>query len=269
MGAWSRQAAQDGNFSLSRRLNRTSPTTRAPRTGSLTISFRTILLIILLALALRTYEWIRHDYRMPWTPLSLAAPIGPFTTRKIDALTDDTPFCHALLDEATIGYSRLPPLDAGPQCGYDNGVTLTRNQSQSLGYNPAAKTSCPMAVSLVLWERQIVYAATVRHLGTTVEAITTYGSYSCRRIGGGQTGAYSEHATANAIDIAAFRLADGRTVSVAGHWDADDARSRFLKEVRDGACTLFATTLSPDYNKAHADHLHFDQARRGGARYCR
>jgi len=56
---------------------------------------------------------------------------------------------------------------------------------------------------------------------------------------------------------------------VAGHWDADDERSRFLKEVRDGGCTLFATTLSPDYNKAHADHLHFDQARRGGSHYCR
>jgi hypothetical protein len=99
--------------------------------------------------------------------------------------------------------------------------------------------------------------------------VLTYGSYSCRRIGHAQTGNYSEHATANAIDIVAFRLADGRTVSVAGHWDADDERSRFLKEVRDGGCTLFATTLSPDYNEAHADHLHFDQARRGGYQYCR
>ena len=41
--------------------------------------------------------------------------------------------------------------------------------------------------------------------------------------------------------------------------------------VRDGACDLFATVLSPDYNAAHADHLHFDQAMRGamGWRGCR
>jgi hypothetical protein len=41
--------------------------------------------------------------------------------------------------------------------------------------------------------------------------------------------------------------------------------------VRDGACRLFATTLSPDYNAAHADHLHLDQANRGagGWRACR
>ncbi|MDP1909506.1 MAG: extensin family protein, partial [Hyphomicrobium sp.] len=41
-------------------------------------------------------------------------------------------------------------------------------------------------------------------------------------------------------------------------------------DVRDGACRLFSTTLSPDYNAAHADHLHFDQASRGavGGRLC-
>ncbi|MEH6792210.1 extensin-like domain-containing protein [Parasphingorhabdus sp.] len=230
---------------------------------------RLILFVIALALLLRGYEWVSHDYRMPWTPLSLAAPIGPFTTRKIDALADDTPRCHRLLEEAAIDYSPLPPVEAGANCGYDNGVSLSQDQPRDIAYNPAAKTTCPMAVSLVLWEKQIVRAAALRHLDTTVEAITTFGSYSCRRIGGGQTGNFSEHATANAIDIAAFRLADGRTVSVAGHWNADDERSRFLKEVRDGACTLFATTLSPDYNKAHADHLHLDQAPRGGYQYCR
>ena len=235
----------------------------------MTISYRTILLVIALALALRGYEWVRYDHRMPWTPLSLAAPIGPFTTRKIDGLADDNPFCHALLEEAAIRYSPLPSVKAGPDCGYDNGVALSQDQPQAIAHTPATRTSCPMAVSLVLWEKQIVNAAAVRHLGTPVDQIVTYGSYSCRRIGGGQTGAYSEHAQANAIDIAAFRLADGRTVSVAGHWNANDERSRFLKEVRDGACTLFATTLSPDYNKAHEDHLHFDQARRGGSRYCR
>ena len=230
---------------------------------------RLILFVIALALLLRGYEWVSRDYRMPWTPLSLAAQIGPFTTRKIGALADDTPRCHRLLQEASIGYSPLPPVTAGPQCGYDNGVALTRDQPQSIAYSPAAKTSCPMAASLVLWENQIVKAAAREHLGTTVEQIITYGSYSCRRIGGGESGNFSEHATANAIDIAAFRLADGRTVSVAGHWNANDERSRFLKEVRDGACDIFATTLSPDYNKAHADHLHFDQARRGGYQYCR
>ena len=51
----------------------------------------------------------------------------------------------------------------------------------------------------------------------------------------------------------------------------DPAERRFLRRVRDGACGLFATVLSPDYNAAHRDHLHLDQADRGmgGWRSCR
>ena len=75
----------------------------------------------------------------------------------------------------------------------------------------------------------------------------------------------------NAIDIAGFRLEDGTRISVVDDWDEDGPRSVFLRDVRDGACDLFATVLSPDYNAAHRDHLHLDQAARGemGWRGCR
>ncbi len=35
----------------------------------------------------------------------------------------------------------------------------------------------------------------------------------------------------------------------------------FLREVKTGGCQLFGTTLSPDYNAAHADHFHLDMGR--------
>ncbi|WP_375292508.1 extensin family protein, partial [Sphingomonas melonis] len=84
-------------------------------------------------------------------------------------------------------------------------------------------------------------------------------------------GTWSEHATADAVDIAGFRLADGRRITVVGDWTGSGDKAAFLREVRDGACRLFATTLSPDYNAAHRDHLHLDQADRGamGWRACR
>jgi hypothetical protein len=58
---------------------------------------------------------------------------------------------------------------------------------------------------------------------------------------------------------------------VLGDWEDQDGKAAFLREVRDGACPLFATVLSPDYNAAHRDHFHFDQADRGewGWRGCR
>jgi len=57
---------------------------------------------------------------------------------------------------------------------------------------------------------------------------------------------------------------------VLGDWNDADDDAAFLREVRSGACELFSTVLSPDYNAAHADHLHFDQAARGamGWRGC-
>jgi len=88
---------------------------------------------------------------------------------------------------------------------------------------------------------------------------------------GRDAGACSEHATADAVDVAGFVLAGGKRITVVRDWQGDDAEARFLHEVRDGACRLFATTLSPDYNAAHRDHLHLDQAERGswGWRACR
>ena len=55
-------------------------------------------------------------------------------------------------------------------------------------------------------------------------------------------------------------------------WDSADARkAAFLRDIRDGACGMFTTVLSPDYNAAHRDHFHLDQANRGmmGWRACR
>ena len=122
-----------------------------------------------------------------------------------------------------------------------------------------------------MWEREIVQPAALRLLGRRLASVDHYGSYSCRRLYGRGDGALSEHATADAIDIAGFRLAGGRRISVLGDWSGGGAEAAFLREVRGGACDLFATVLSPNYNAAHADHLHFDQASRGpgGWRGCR
>ena len=38
---------------------------------------------------------------------------------------------------------------------------------------------------------------------------------------------------------------------------------RFLDDIHEGACGLFATVLGPDYNALHANHFHFEMARWG------
>ena len=211
---------------------------------------------------------------LPWTPLDLGAPVGAATGRKLAALGDDAPHCRALLDRAGVRYTALPARrPAGEaQCGYDEATRLTRGGARRIAFAPAdVGTSCAVAAALAMWEWNVVTPAARRNFGQRVTRIEHFGSYSCRRMYGRDAGAWSEHSTANALDIAAFRLADGTRISVVGDWDDTGAKGRFLRAVRDGACDLFATVLSPDYNAAHRDHFHLDQADRGAMawRACR
>ena len=236
--------------------------------------FKTLLVLATLGfLGLLLYGYGRnHPEDMPWTPLDLSQPIGAFTGRKLVALRGDAEQCRTLLSRSGVAYTALPPRDAAGQCGYQDGIRLRSGGALDIAYRPTGLgTSCPVAAALALWEWNVVQAAAIEHLGSKVAAIDHFGSYNCRRIYGRSEGSWSEHSTANAVDIAGFRLEDGRRLTIIGDWDDRGGKGRFLRAVRDGACPLFATVLSPDYNAAHRDHLHFDQAERGamGWRGCR
>lgn len=208
----------------------------------------------------------------PWTELDLGDPIGAYTGPKLAALTDEPRQCRSLLRSAGSGDQRVPPLNAAPPCGFGDGMRLLPAHDHSVAWRPAGPvTSCPVAAALAIWEREVVQPAAERHFAQRVTAIDHAGSYSCRRIYGRSEGRYSEHATADAFDILGFRLEDEIAISVLRDWSAEGAKADFLRDVRDGACGLFSTVLSPDYNAAHANHLHFDQAERGawGGRLCR
>ncbi|PTW46246.1 hypothetical protein C8J25_10524 [Sphingomonas faeni] len=231
-----------------------------------------VALVVIATLALMLWASLRGRPRdVPWAPLDLGQPIGLFTGRKLTALTKDFPQCRALLDRAGVRYTVLPPRKGDGQCGYADGVRLTGG-ARKIAFAPAGLgVACPVAAALAMWEWDIVQPAAERHIGARVATIDHFGSYSCRRIAGSHSSNWSEHATADAVDIAGFRLTDGTRITVARDWKGDAPKAAFLRDVRDGACQLFATTLSPDYNAAHADHLHLDQANRGATRWraCR
>jgi len=208
---------------------------------------------------------------LPWTPLDLAQPIGMFTGRKLAGLTQDFPKCRALLDRAGVKYTVLATVSAG-QCGYRDGVRLAAGGARRVALAPPnVGMACPVAAALSVWEWEVVQPAARRYFGQRVVAIDHLGSYNCRRMYGRSQGDFSEHATADAIDVAGFRLEDGTTVSVLADWKDEGDKGTFLRAVRNGACELYSTVLSPEYNAAHRDHLHLDQAERGqmGWRACR
>ncbi len=232
-----------------------------------------VALAVITVLGLILWSTLRgRPQDLPWTPLDLGQPIGLMTGRKLNALTQSYPACRAALERAGVRYTALPPRSGEGQCGYSDGVRFTSGGARRIDFAPAGLgVACPVAAALTIWEWDVVQPAAERHFGTKVTSIDHFGSYSCRRIYGRDAGTWSEHSTADAVDIAGFRLGNGTRITVARDWKGDTAKAAFLREVRDGACQLFATTLSPDYNAAHADHFHLDQADRGamGWRACR
>ena len=208
----------------------------------------------------------RHPENLPWTALDLTRPVGMFTGRKLAALRDHPALCPQLMREAGIHFEALPPRSGGPACTSDDAVRFAAGGARSIDIAPDVGMSCPVAAGLALWEWHVVQPAAARHFGSRVAAAEHLGTYSCRRVNGREDAEWSEHATANAIDVAAFRLEDGRRVSIVEDWTGTPEERAFLREVRDGACGLFATVLSPDYNAAHRNHLHLEDDR---ARFCR
>ena len=218
----------------------------------------TVIVVLIAFGAGRGWDWLRaHPQHNPWAPLSLADPPGLATGQKLSVLRSDTALCIDVLDRGEIAFDRLPPSGEGA-CYRADRTVLTNWPIQ-----PATpEMTCATAAALLLWQRHAVEPEAVRLLGSPFARFEHLGTYNCRRIGGSATGRWSEHATGNAIDIAGFVLSDGTEISVLRDWDEDGPRGAFLRQVRDGACEVFSTTLSPDYNGAHADHFHLDKASR-------
>ena len=195
----------------------------------------------------------------PWAPLDVQAEPTFVTWLKRRRLREQPPACFAALDTAGLRYDRVP--DQRGSCPLVNAVRLS-----GPGYSSGFVATCPLAVALALFERHALRLAAQRWFDRGVRRIEHVGTYACRNVYGREKGRRSEHASANAIDITGFVLSDGRPVSVQRDWGGDSPRARFLRDVRDGACRFFDVVLSPGYNAAHRDHLHFDM---GPFRACR
>ena len=168
--------------------------------------------------------------------------------------------CLNDLTRLKVRYSLLPDKNYGAGCSAISSVNLT---SIGIPITNVTAIQCTLARTLALWTRDDVQAAARQIFGSPVVRLESFGSYSCRNVKGRpqMAGTRSEHATANAVDISGFVLADGRRVTVENGWQGSDDERHFLRSIRGSACKRFQTVLSPDFNAAHHDHLHFDLGR--------
>jgi len=214
-----------------------------------------LLWTLVLIMALLANRAIPRQH-LPWKSLAVVDPVGMATRVKAARAGADPALCRAILKKAGLSFVEAPSKDEGAFCKVRDALLVEGGMARLIPSE--APMVCREALALSVWERQVVQPAADEVLGQGVTGLEHYGTYACRRMYGRPDGPVSEHATADAIDLAAFRLADGSSVSVLRDWNDPGPKGQFLRRVRDGACRVFATTLSPDYNAEHADHLHLD-----------
>ncbi|MCR0982142.1 extensin-like domain-containing protein [Roseomonas populi] len=203
----------------------------------------------------------------PTAPLDLREPPGLLTRYKLSRMAREPGLCAESFAMSGIPIPTLPPQPERDGCGIAEPVRMPG----PLRFQPGAPVvNCPLAAAWTIFERHGLQPAAEAAFGQRVTAVRHLGAYNCRNVYHRANARRSQHATANAIDIAGFTLADGRAVNLPGDWRAAGAPSSgsgdFLRAVRDSACRVFGAVLGPDYNAAHRDHFHLD---RGGWGTCR
>lgn len=203
------------------------------------------------------------------TSVRIAAPVGPGPAARRTGAVSAAPNwregerCISNLSAVGARFTPLADRDMGANCSARSSVRLADIGVPQTNLGPM---TCQLAGAYTGWIRHAVQPAARQVYGKDVARVETFGTLACRNIYNLQAGPRSEHAYANAIDVAAFVLEDGTKVSVLGGWRGDERDRRFLRLLHASACRRFGTVLGPEYNAAHANHFHFDMAER---RFCR
>jgi hypothetical protein len=167
--------------------------------------------------------------------------------------------------------AEIPATDKA--CTVNNPVSIaeiaTPEGSVALPEKPIL--NCVFAKRFSSWVSDIAAPVVMAHAGSPLSSLATGPGYQCRGRNGDSTSKISEHAFGNAIDIAAFRLANKKSVPVNAQSLGDKESGRWMTALRISGCGYFTTVLGPGANAAHAEHFHFDlgiHGKSGNYRIC-
>ena len=166
--------------------------------------------------------------------------------------------CPAVLS-GQVEAKALPPI-AENQCAVQSPLAVTGvlANGRMIPLSGEAVLGCGMATALPVWAAAVDSYLWARE-NTRIESIIVGTSYMCRTRNHVEDADLSEHGFANALDVVGFRLEDGRTVTPVEGWaDGLSPDGRLLRFAHDAGCASFTTTLGPEANALHVDHLHFD-----------
>lgn len=227
---------------------------------------RLTLLVLVIGAAVLVLRQGVLPYRWSILPaIDMAEPNTWLLDWRLADLKEDRALCQQVLNEPQISAQLVADRPVKDGCGWSAAVRMSSAGQARL---PVETLTCETAVAVAMWLEHEVQSRARHILGSPVASIRHMGSYSCRNIVGSKLwrNVRSEHATANALDIAGFTLADGRHISVLQKWRGNGPEGRFLREIHAAACRYFRVAIGPDFNAAHKDHFHYD---RGFLSRCR
>lgn len=126
------------------------------------------------------------------------------------------------------------------QCGTPAPLLLhSVGAVDKIEFSPAPLMNCRLVAGLSEWVEKVLQPVAHEMLGSRIKRIVGASSYSCRNIYNNPKLWLSEHATGNAVDIAGFVTADGRTILVAKGWGPTErditAAKKKAAEVKEAA----------------------------------
>jgi hypothetical protein len=161
----------------------------------------------------------------------------------------------ALTEEIAIAPS-IPDIHGPGGCGGEDLVRLEAvvlPDKHRVQVKPAATLRCKMASAIADWIRADM-APLAKNLGSVIGDLDNFDSYDCRGRNGVAGAPLSEHGRANALDVRAFKLADGQSITLTDRTVSRDLRESVLHSM----CARFTTVLGPGSDGYHEEHIHLD-----------
>ena len=175
--------------------------------------------------------------------------------------------CRLALTDAVAVAPSIPDIHGPGGCGGDDLVRLEAvvlPDQRQVALQPPAILRCAMASQIADWVRTDIAPLTVS-LGSVISVLDNFDSFECRGRNRVVGAPLSEHGRANALDVRAFKLANGRSISLTDRTAPREVRENVLHSV----CTRFTTVLGPGSDGYHEDHIHLDlMQRRNNYKIC-
>jgi len=176
--------------------------------------------------------------------------------------------CHKKLQQLGVGFAPAinpkdhPKTHPNHTCDQQEPIWVAPVM-HGVTFHPSKPSNTPKPM-LVTCGLALALEKSAKYLeGQGISKVVHWGTYNCRVISG--TSTLSEHGLANAIDFRGFVTGAGLYWTVLGDWEKGKSfpvttAGKFLKDftMKMFQQDVYNIILTPEFNKAHADHFHAD-----------